>query len=419
MQLLVTIDHRFDRTPDGSIWTPTNHSYSFWTRYLSVFERVKVAARVREVRTPPPRGHRADGERVTFDPVPYYLGPLQYISKAMAVHRAVRSSLTVEDAVIMRVGSQLANCLEPALIASGHPFGLEVVGDPFDMFSSGCVKHPLRRFFQWWFPRRLRSQCAAAAGVAYVTEHTLQKFYPCGQYKIGMSDVELDGAAIRSGRNAFATSYSSVELTEKDTLGNPRSNAIGRCRVKLITVATLAQPYKGVDVLIRSVHLCRSRGFDVVLNIVGDGKCRGRLQALTGSLHLDAYVTFLGNVPSGDAVRGLLDASDVFVLASRGGEGLPRVLIEAMARGLPCIATCVGGIPELLQPEDMAPSGNIAAFARKIMDVVSSQERMLRMSARNLRRSQDFRGDLLEARRRAFYSHIRQVTAEWLTQRSA
>lgn len=418
MQIIVTNDHRFCRTPDGSVWTATNHAYSFWTRYLNVFDGVKVVARMKAVLTPPVTGHRADGEGVSFSPVPHFLGPIEYIVNARAVRRAVRSALRVEEAVIMRVGSQIANCLEPALTASGHPFGLEVIGDPFEMFSRGVVRHPLRPFFRWWFPRRLRSQCESAIGVSYVTDHSLQQRYPCRQYRVGMSDVELDDAAILNSHNSFETSYSSVELSDKDTIVNPRFGARQEGAIRLISVGTLEQPYKGMDVLIKAVHSCRSRGADVTLEIVGDGQYRGRLEALAESLHMGSSVTFRGNVASGDAVRDLLDESDIFVLASRT-EGLPRAVIEAMARGLPCISTSVGGIPELLPPEDMVSRDNFLGLAQKIMEVASSQERMFRMSARNLERSQDFRREVLERRRHAFYSHIREVTADWIQRRSS
>jgi len=59
---------------------------------------------------------------------------------------------------------------------------------------------------------------------------------------------------------------------------------------------------------------------------------------------------------------------------------MPRAMIEAMARGLPCIGSAVGGIPELLSSEDLVSRGDAGALALKIMEVVSQPDRMTRMS---------------------------------------
>jgi glycosyltransferase involved in cell wall biosynthesis len=407
------MEERYHRTPDGSIWTQGPHSYSFYQRYLTVFDRVRVVARVREVSEPPARAKRMDGSGVESSPVPYYVGPVQFLKRAWAVRSAVRHSVEATDAVIMRVSGTMANLLEPTLAASKRPYGLEVIGDPYDVYAPGAVNHPMRRLFRWWFPYALRRQCARAAGVAYVTERTLQKSYPCGAYSVGMSDVVLNEDALVGSSPVFTTHYSSVDLGNDDTVPGARSIRDPRKPIQLVTVGSLEQPYKGVDVLITATAKCIAAGRDVRLTIVGEGRYRTSLEQLAKQLGIGDSVRLTGQLTSAHDVRGVLDDSDLFVLASRT-EGLPRAMIEAMARGLPCIGTRVGGIPELLEPNELVASNDADALASKIGETLSRPEHMMQLSARNLEKARGYRAELLDARRKQFFQHIRNVTEQWL-----
>jgi glycosyltransferase involved in cell wall biosynthesis len=413
MNVVVTTEHRFCRTPDGAVWTNGLNAYYFWTRYLSVFERVKVVGRVTGVAEAPDGFRRADGPGVKFVDVTNYLGPWQYLAKAWSVRQAIKASVGRRDAVIMRVSSHIAGCLEPWLRRAGHPYGLEVVNDPFDVFAPAAVRYRLRPLFRWWFTRQLRRQCSHAAGVAYVTEAALQARYPCAAFSMGMSDVEITADTILARPDVFTTHYSSVELAKEDAVETHRPPPERRRRFRLVTVASLAQMYKATDVLLQSMARCLSEGMDLHLTVVGDGKHKVELERLASQLGIEERVRFLGQVPTGAAVRRQLDQADLFVLPSRC-EGLPRAMVEAMARSLPCIGTAVGGIPELLAPEDLVPPNDAGALAAKVREVLSSPARMASMSARNLAKAQEYREDILAERRRAFFTHVRQATAAWL-----
>ena len=64
MRLSVITEHRFERAPDGTVWTATANAYAFWARYLAVFDRVNVTARLRDVGAVPAAAVRADGRGV-------------------------------------------------------------------------------------------------------------------------------------------------------------------------------------------------------------------------------------------------------------------------------------------------------------------------------------------------------------------
>ena len=89
MEIVVSLEQRFGKLPDGSIWSPSVFARSFWDRYLDVFDRVRVLARVAEVAAVPVDWVRSDGDGVSFAVIPHYVGPWQYCRKAVSVHRAV------------------------------------------------------------------------------------------------------------------------------------------------------------------------------------------------------------------------------------------------------------------------------------------------------------------------------------------
>jgi glycosyltransferase involved in cell wall biosynthesis len=207
-----------------------------------------------------------------------------------------------------------------------------------------------------------------------------------------------------------------VELSEQAFVSTPRPICLEKRRMRLVFVGTLAQLYKAPDVLIDAVALCVQGGLDLELTLVGDGKHRADLEAQAAARGIGQRVGFTGRLPSGDAVRAQLDRADLFVLPSYQ-EGLPRAMIEAMARGLPCIGSTIGGIPELLSAEEMVPPGDAVALAHAIRRVTADPQRLADLSARNLDKAQNYRDEALDRRRVLFYSHVKQETEAWLEAR--
>lgn len=391
MDVIIGVDHRFTRTPDGRIWTEAMADYPFWARYLDVFDRVKIVARVNDVSDAPPEGLHADGPDVSVAALPYYVGPGQFVRRALSVRRAVQATISPTDAVILRGESIMAYFMEPVLRRTGQPYAVEVTGDPYDVFAPGSSRHPLRPFFRWWYPRLMRRQCKQAMAAAYVTTEALQRRYPCPRYSVGVSDVEMPPEAF---------------------VAAPRPPRESGGPTTLITVGTQEQLYKAPDVLIDAVGICARDGLDLRLVLIGDGRYRPKLEARAAAQQLGERVHFLGQLAKGAVVRRQLDAADLFVLPSYQ-EGLPRALVEAMARGLPAIGSTVGGFPELLPAEDLVPPGDADALARMIRAVVTDPARMERMSMRNLRTAEAYRDGTLDDRRRAFYRYVRDQTEAW------
>ncbi len=396
MNVIITTETRFQKGRDGTIYTDNEFAsgYSFFKRYLEVFDSVTVVGRLQEYLTT--GNAKVTGSNVFFKPIPYYLGPTQYLFKKFQINKTIRSVFLENhghSAFITRSPGNIASNLIKVLTKRRHPFGMEVVGDPYDVFAPGAIKHPLRPIFRIWFANGLRLKCLKASGVAYVTEFSLQRRYPPAQ-------------------GIFNTHYSSIQLDASDFVASPPLERFRTSGFEIISVGTMAQLYKAQDVLLKAFAICVQEGLDARLTLVGDGKFRKDLEHLVDSLELGEYVRFAGQLPSGDAVRQQLDNADLFVLPSKG-EGLPRAMIEAMARGLPCIGSSASGIPELLSSEDLVQPGDIHHLAQKIIEVLSSPERLRSMSERNLEKAKDYRNDILQRRRNAFYEEIKKKTKDY------
>lgn len=409
MEVTIALDARYSIAADGSVWSQFGMAQKFWERYLEVFDSVTIVARGARLERTPEGWMPVTGENIQFHRVPDFHGPWQCLKQYPAVCASIRSAVPDRGAVILRVGSQIANILEPYLSQKKHPYALEVVGDPYEVFAPGVIDHPLRSFFRWHFSRNLHRQCLRAIAVAYVTRRTLQKRYPTRAMSTNISDVDLTQEALRE--EVFRTHYSNVELDPEglaEILHTPKQKG----PYQLVTVGSLAQLYKGTDILIDAVARCVRAGVDLTAAIVGDGMYRQALMAQAAHLGIAARIRFAGHVPAGKPVRDILDESELFVLPSRT-EGLPRALIEAMARGLPCIGSNVGGIPELLDASELVPAGDAAALAAKIQELLSDPLRMEAISRRNLTIAREYRDSVLSERRREFYQVVRNLTEQW------
>jgi len=234
----------------------------------------------------------------------------------------------------------------------------------------------------------LRAQVAGAAAAAYVTERTLQRRYP-------------------PGPATYTTHYSSIALPASRIRAEPRSYA--QPATRLTYVGTLEVYYKAPDILVQALAITKEKGDRFHLTFVGDGRRRPELEALIRELQLTPEVTFTGKVAAAQ-VFDLVDEADIFILPSRQ-EGLPKAMIEAMARALPCIGSTAGGIPELLPPEYLVPPGDAQALADKIMEVAGDPERLTGMSARNLTVARKYAAEILREKRQDFYLKVREISA--------
>jgi glycosyltransferase involved in cell wall biosynthesis len=390
MNLAISLEQRFARTPDGRVWVASTYGEAFWRPYLKVFDSVTIIARVEDLQRCPPNWLRADGAQVSFVALPYYIGPRQYLAKRRELRRILAEQATRDSAFVLRVPSQIAFTFARYLRQQHRPFGLQVVGDPYDVFAPGVVQHPLRRWFRYSFKRQQQRLCKQAIALTYVTERILQQRYP-------------------PSPAAISVSLSNVTLTDQAYAAAPRVYS-GDHRT-LITIGAMDQLYKGIDVLLDSLRICHDKGLSLRLVVIGDGKYRPQLEAQAARLGLSEFVRFTGQISSAEDIQRELDQADLYVMASRT-EGLPRALLEAMARGLACIGTTVGGIPELLQPDALVPPEDAPKLAEKIQQFVNNPALMTERASGNLTKAQEYHLAQLERRLHRFLDYLHYTTRQ-------
>lgn len=396
MHVIISTEGHLVRDGNGDVASDDGMlGFDFFQRYLRVFSSVTVVGRVADQVVP--NAVSVEGPRVAVFPLCDYLGPGGYARVRRLLDSQIRDVCSRRAAYILRVPGNIGEQMRRHLRRLGQPFAVEVVGDPYEVCKPGAMKHWLRPVWRWLLPYQMARQCRQATGAAYVTADALQRRYP-------------------PGPNAFASHYSSVSMPPEAFVDRPRQFLPGRRRYRIVTVGTLAVPYKAVAVLIRAVaRLVLRQGWQLQLNVVGDGKLRPELVSLAATCGVAEHVRFLGRLPAGAAIREQFDLADLFVLASFT-EGVPRAGIEAMGRALPCIGSTVGGYPELLGSTELVEPGNAEILADRIQELLSDPARMTRLSGENLARARCYHQDVLQQRRDSFFGNVRDVTERrWRT----
>jgi glycosyltransferase involved in cell wall biosynthesis len=200
----------------------------------------------------------------------------------------------------------------------------QLTGIPFSFTAHGSDLHKERRM--------LRQKVEASAFVAAISQYNQAMIVrECGEHvrgKVHVLHCGIDPAMFVPARHEHREGP-----------------------LRIITVGSLIE-VKGHRHLIEACAILRRRGIDVECTFIGEGKLRRKLEKLANRLGVGTVVRFLGGKPRQEVAR-MLQESDLAVLTSvqtKDGkrEGIPVVLMEAMASGLPVVASWISGVPELV-----------------------------------------------------------------------
>lgn len=186
-----------------------------------------------------------------------------------------------------------------------------------------------------------------------------------------------------------------------------------RGKVRILTAGRLSEQ-KGIEFLLKALSLLKKKGLngEYFLEIVGDGPLREPLEQLKQNLSLGSNVTFSGWVARKDMPERYQSA-DIFVLPSLD-EGMPNVILEAMASGLPVIAT------DILKDEGLikdgyngmfVPSEDISMLSKKIFLLLKDKKPREDMGNRNIQLARDkykWKDIALE-----YYRHLKSIRMDF------
>lgn len=268
---------------------------------------------------------------------------------------------------------------------------IEFVGDPKEsLLNAVKSQNFLIRIFIKILTFLNKLALHKADGVIYVTKNYLQSKYPTLSYQTYASNVEIDIEDI-------SLSFDSYRKKEEN--------------FKIGLIASFNNSYKGVDIAINAIKILKDNNFLVNLHILGTGKLQKEYETYAQQLNISNQIIFDGRLSSKKDINLWFDNLDIYIQPSRT-EGLPRALIEAMSRGLPAIATNVGGIPELLDQKFIIEANSPSILSDKLKVLLLSQQLRYEQGSLNYETAKEYDAVLIKERRKEFWGNVRKIVEQ-------
>lgn len=385
-KLLMSCDDRLFMH-NGQYYAADKDKFEFYQRYIRVFGRLRLVCRCEEEKDlKKGRIPLNEDPRIEVVPIPFFQGPKEYAKVFFKVGKVMSDAVKGCDAAVLRVPSTTALRVGKKVNNAGIPYACEVVFDAQDGWQG---EHGLKRLVWKKLDKDTRHLCEEADGVSCVTEHYLQKRY------------------FSKKEGSFSSHYSSLALPATFF----SSKRLFPTHIPFIIAHTANQVHfngrKGHVELIKAVRVLKEKGIEVRVQFAGKDHYRGidKLKALAKTLGVSELVEFVGFLNRAE-LDVFLNNADLYVMPTRA-EGLPRVIIEAMAKGLPCITTPVSGNPELIDEHFLVPYEKIDELAERIEELITKPEVYEQTSLINFERSKQYEASLLQSRRDEFYNKLK------------
>jgi glycosyltransferase involved in cell wall biosynthesis len=249
-----------------------------------------------------------------------------------------------------------------------------------------CWKGKILAIPSYWHTKRTLKRSDFAL---YVTQNFLQRMYPCKGLSCGCSDVKIPAL---------------VNRIIEDRISFIKESDISK-ELHIATVASIQVRYKGQQYMIEALAALKKEGVtNIHYHLYGGGR-KDRLQRLADKLGVAEQVHFEGIIPHSELFEAL-DHMHAYILPSLQ-EGLPRSLVEAMSRGLLCVAADTASMPELLEKEYIVRQKSSRDIANVLRSI--SKENLIAQAKRNFNEAKKFQDDVLTDRREKFFDEIKEI----------
>ncbi len=376
----------------GKYYTSYEGQNDFFDRYLRIFDILKVVCRCEEITSLGKKQQPINPSRIQIVPVPMFRGIVKFLTLQATIQKLLKNVSEGCDCGILRIPSALAmqSCKE--LRKKNKPYAVEIVYDAKDGYNNADT---LLERIAWMYQHYLmRKMARNAIGVSCVTEFYLQKHY------------------YSKKKNHFTSNYSTLALPASFYSGPRQYPQKNKFVISHIANQIIYKGRKGHNEVIDAVALLKDRGLNVFVSFAGKDYDDGvrQLKEYAKGKGVEDRVTFAGFLTRVE-LETYLANSDIYVMPTKA-EGLPRVIIEAMAKGLPCLTTDVSGNSELIDKEMMFDFYDVKTIADLVEMLIKNPHLYEITSRKNFLRSQKYEASILEKRRDDFYTKLKSTVLQ-------
>lgn len=366
---------------------------AFFEKYLEIFESVKVLGI-------PAKGYLNKESfiemlcpKIEVEIIPENNHPKDFRYDGF-IRKVLQKEISKVDAVLIKPASRKGMMAINLCKEMNKPYMIEITGD----IHNALKQHPnvLKRMYAPILYNQILKSIKDCEFGLYVSENYLQSQFPIKGKMCGCPDVVLP----YHNDEVLNKRFTKIETRKSDEI------------INLCLIGFYQGKMKGVDCAIRALaHLPEK----YVLNILGNGTEENRQKWYEYSERFGikkSRLLFHQSLAGSDKVCEWLDSMDCLVFPTRS-EGFGRVVAEAQSRGLPCLATNICTMPELIEKDYLFDLNNDDELANKLLKLYSDKVEEKRVSRRNFEHSKRYEFNILRRRRNEFLEEFKKYSESY------
>ena len=387
MELLYISSFMFEKENDEFFGLPSC-SNSFFEKYLDVFEKIKVLGENFKKYLDLSSLVKIDDKKIRIKILPANTHPKDF-KNDKKIKKMLFEEIYKADAILIKPSSRKGIMAIKIAKQLKKPYMIELTGD----IHNALKRNPnfLKKLYApilYWNIKRHIKKCKFGL---YVSKYYLQSQFPINGLMCGCSDVEL-----KDFREEIINKRIQ-RITTKDFKND--------C-VDLGLIGFYQGKMKGVDCAIRALsHLPQNYNLTILGN--GTEENRQKWYRYAEKRGVKNRLKFEMPLKSSKEVCNWLDKIDFFVFPTKS-EGLPRVIVEAMSRGLVCFASNICTLPELLDNNCLFKLNDDLELSRLIKFYSKNRLYQIEQSKRNFETSKQYQYDLLKNKRNEFLKKFKE-----------